>query len=182
LGDVDLADLDRGYWRLYADNCYAGYEAGLKPVVCLPLQVDKTRFSIEIRVPADKVPQRQNTGWDISHARRLVHALDAMERNRDAMKYVYSLDDAQLLAIGLPVAFTNTLHAVVWNGDASQPLFSNYWSGAIGWYRVAYDNGTGQCREGYSPYGLTDSFPTGGTLPGHGTSQLSASLANIFMI
>ena len=50
------------------------------------------------------------------------------------------------------------------NGDATQPLFSNYWSGVNGWYRVAYDNGADQCREGYPPYGLTDSFPTGGYL------------------
>jgi hypothetical protein len=27
---------------------------------------------------------------------------------------------------------------------------------------VAYDNGTGQCREGTPPYGLTNSFLTGG--------------------
>jgi len=62
LGNVDLADLDGGYWRLYADNRYAGYEADLKPIECLPLKDDKTRLSMEIRVPADKVPQRHDTG------------------------------------------------------------------------------------------------------------------------
>ena len=162
LGNVDLTDIDRGYRRLYVDNHYAGYETDLKPVECVPLKGDRTRFSMEIRVPADKVPQRQDTGWDISHARRLVHTLDALERNRNAMKCVYSLDDTQLPPTGLPAAFANTLVAVVWNGDKNNPLFANYWSGANGWYRVAYDNGTGRCREGYPPYGLTDSFPTGG--------------------
>jgi len=51
---------------------------------------------------------------------------------------------------------------VVWNGDKENPLFSNYFSGANGWYRVAYDIGIGQCREGTPPFGLTISFPTGG--------------------
>lgn len=161
-GNVELADLDRGYWRLYADNRYAGYETDLKPVECLPMKDDKTRFSMKINVPSDKVPQRKDTGWDISHARRLVHALDALERNRNAMRRVYSLDVRELPSTALPIAFANTLVAVVWNGDIRRPLFSNYWSGANGWYRVAYDNGTGQCREGYPPYGLTDSIPTGG--------------------
>ena len=31
-----------------------------------------------------------------------------------------------------------------------------------GWYRVAYDNGTGACYAGYPPFGLSNSFPTGG--------------------
>jgi hypothetical protein len=41
-------------------------------------------------------------------------------------------------------------------------LFTNYWSGANGWFRVAYDNGTGQCQEGYPPYGMSDAFLSGG--------------------
>lgn len=162
LGNVDLADLDRGYWRLYADNRYAGYEGNLKPVVCSPLKNGKTGFTMDVQVSADTVQKRQDTGWDLSHARRLVHALDALERNRDAMKDIFSMNDGQLPGIGLPSAFASTLVAVVWNGDTAKPLFSNYWSGANGWYRVAYDDGTGQCREGYPPYGLTDSFLTGG--------------------
>lgn len=162
LANVDLADLDRGYWRLYADNRYAGYEGELKPVVCSPLKNGKTGFAMDVKIPADAVQKREDTGWDISHARRLVHALDALERNRDAMKAKFSLTDGQLPGIALTSAFASTLVEVVWNGDTAKPLFSNYWSGANGWYRVAYDNGTGQCREGYPPYGLTDSFPTGG--------------------
>jgi hypothetical protein len=42
-------------------------------------------------------------------------------------------------------------------------LFSNYWSGANGWYRVGYDErGSGKPAEGVPPYGLTKSLPTGG--------------------
>jgi hypothetical protein len=113
-------------------------------------------------VSADDVRPRSDIGWDFSHARRLVHALDALERNRDALIEVFSLDEMQLPPVGLTKAFARTLVAAVWNGDIVEPLFSNYLSGANGWYRVAYDNGTGQCREGYPPYGMSDSFPTGG--------------------
>jgi hypothetical protein len=162
LGNVDLADLDRGFWRLYFDNRYAGYEKNEKPVVCVPTPAGKTQFRMEVRVSADTVTKRQDIGWDISHARRLVHALDALVRNHKAMKSVFSLTDTQLPPSGLPLAFANTLVAVIWNGDSSEPLFSNYWSGANGWYRVGYDRGIGQCREGSPPYGLSDAFPTGG--------------------
>lgn len=162
LGNVDLADLDRGYRRLYADNLYAGYEKDLKPVVCVRSENDRSKFKMEINVTADAVRNRHDTGWDFSHARRLVHALDALERNHNAINHIFSLKDEQLPAIDLPRAFANTLVAVVWNGDTTSPLFSNYWSGANGWFRVAYDIGIGQCFEGYPPYGMTDSFPTGG--------------------
>jgi len=162
LGNVNLADLDRGYWQFYPDNLYAGYEDDLKPVVCLPLKNDKHNFTMKFQVSADTVQKRQDTGWDFSHACRLVHALDALERNRNSLRYVFSLSDNQLPNVDLPSAFANTLVAVIWNGDTAKPLFSNYWSGANGWFRVAYDIGIGQCREGYPPYGMTDSFLTGG--------------------
>lgn len=163
LGNVDLADIDRGYWRFFADNRYAGYEKEEAPVVCLPLENDKAKFKQEVRVSADSVPQRQDIGWDISHARRLVNALDAIERNRKSMAYIFSLSEKQLPSRALPQAFANTLVAVVWNGDTAKPLFANYWCGANGWYRVAYDSsGAGQCINGYPPYGISDSFLTGG--------------------
>ncbi len=38
----------------------------------------------------------------------------------------------------------------------------NYWSGANGWYRVGYDNGSGRCVAGYGPHQLSDAFTTGG--------------------
>ena len=50
----------------------------------------------------------------------------------------------------------------VWNGDVKYPLFSNYWSGANGWFRAGYDNGAQRCIEGYAPFGLSNAFPTGG--------------------
>jgi len=130
--------------------------------VCAPSEAEKTKKVVKYNVMGEQVQKRTDTGWDISHARRLVHALDALERNSAALKNVFSLKDVQLPSSVLTKGFANTLIAVVWNGDKENPLFSNYFSGANGWYRVAYDIGIGQCREGTPPFGLTISFPTGG--------------------
>lgn len=162
LGNVDLADLDRGYWRLYPNTRYAGYEKSTKPLERIPTAYDKTKFETKINVPADKVQIRKDTGWDISHARRLVHVLDALERNKHALKNIFFMQERQLPPETLPTAFANTLVAVIWNGDTEKPLFSNYWSGANGWYRVGEVGGNGQIIEGNPPYGLTDAFFTGG--------------------
>ena len=161
IGRAELADLDRGYWRLYAEHRYAGYEKEDKPVACVRNE-EGGAVRQEVRVPADSVPLRSDTGWDISHARRLVHALDALERNLKAMKRSLALDEGELSPKRLQTAFANNLVSVVWNGDAARPLFSNYWSGANGWYRVAYGGLTGKCLEGEPPYGMSASFLTGG--------------------
>jgi hypothetical protein len=162
LGFAPLADLDRGFWRRYADNRYSGYVGTEKPVRCASSDGTKDKLNMTVAVPVEKVPKREDIGWDISHARRLVHALDSLERNRLNLIKVFSLKDDQYSQEYITRAFANTLVEIVWNGSERAPLFSNYWSGANGWYRVAYDDGTGQCREGIPPFGLTDSFPTGG--------------------
>lgn len=87
---------------------------------------------------------------------------DAIERNRQAMREVFGIEETVLPETATRPAFAQQLVVKVWNGDMERPLFTNYWSGAKGWYRVAYDNGTSQCREGTPPFGLTNSFPTGG--------------------
>ena len=160
-GEIKLADIDRGFWRLYSDNRYAGYEGSDKPAVCMPDETNPKKKRVQVQIDAKNVPKRDDTGWDISHARRLVHALDALERNSLAIRKIF-LDVFKMLPSDITRAFANTLVYVMWNGDSKYPLFSNYLSGANGWYRVAYDIGTGDCREGTPPYGLTHSFPTGG--------------------
>ncbi|WP_019143180.1 hypothetical protein [Noviherbaspirillum massiliense] len=162
MGPVDVADIDRGYWRLHGDNKYAGYEGEEKPAVCVTDKDGGGTPKPELRVPASAATRRQDIGWDFSHARRLVAAMDALERNRRALRRVFSLAESDLPRKDLTLKFANNLLAVIWNGDLARPLFSNYWNGANGWFRVAYDNGTGECREGYPPYGMTDSFATGG--------------------
>lgn len=159
-GSAQVADLDAGYWRLYADNRLAGYTGSQGPALCEPVQGGGMRA--RVLVDATKVPPVKNLGWDFSHARRLVQVLDALQRNRHALQAWYGLAPDRLPAPDLPQAFAAQLAAGVWNGDAQQPLFANYWGGANGWYRVAYDNGTGACYAGYPPFGLSNSFPTGG--------------------
>jgi hypothetical protein len=62
----------------------------------------------------------------------------------------------------LTAQFAAQLVVAVWKGDRDWPLFANFWDGTDGWYRVAYDNGTKACVEGYAPSELSDSFATGG--------------------
>lgn len=159
VGRVTVADLDRGYWRLYADNRYAGYTGVAPPAVC---EKDVNGMRAQLRVDAKKIAPVPDLGWDISHARRLVQVLDAVELNRSALQTWYSLVPAELPASDLSRDFAAQLVTTVWNGDMRHPLFSNYWSGANGWYRVAYDDGTAGCRAGIGPYGLSSSFATGG--------------------
>ena len=68
LGNAELADIDRGFWWLYYDNRYAGYESDQKPVVCAPSEAEKTKKVIKYNVMSEKVQKRNDTGWDISHA------------------------------------------------------------------------------------------------------------------
>jgi hypothetical protein len=157
---VIAADLDRGFWRLFADNLYAGYTSAAKPVVCEKEQNGGLRQ--KVLIPQQTVTAVDSLGWDISHARRLVHALDSLSRNRTAMISLYSIPESDMPKGNIIEAFANKLALSVWNGDRKYPLFTNYWNGANGWYRVAYDTGTGGCREGTPPYGLSISFPTGG--------------------
>jgi hypothetical protein len=158
-GNVMTADLDKGYWRLYPDNRYAGYEGQRPPVSC---KGGRGSGDVEVHVAPEEVPRRDDTGWDLSHARRLVPALDALERNRAAMQRFYSLRENQLMPASLPAAFANGMLVRVWNGDERYPLFANYMSGANGWFRVAYGTERGRCREGFAPYGMTGAFLSGG--------------------
>ncbi|MNN37503.1 hypothetical protein D3C81_1514530 [compost metagenome] len=87
---------------------------------------------------------------------------EAIDRNRAALTRVFGIDAASLPARETLAAIARQVRVRVWNQDRRHPLFSNYLSGANGWYRVNYDNGTGYCNEGYPPFGLTDSFASGG--------------------
>jgi hypothetical protein len=160
-GGSEAAEIDSGYWRLYdADNRYAGYDGATAPALCTK-QPDGSR-NAQLMVDARDVPKVSGLGWDFSHARRLVYVLAALEQSRKAVKQVFTLTDDELPVPGLSRAFAAQLVGNIWNGDRSHPLFANYWSGANGWFRVAYSNGTGYCNAGSAPFGLSDSFVTGG--------------------
>lgn len=158
--NVIAASIDEGFWRLYPENRYAGYIGTLPPATCNKLS--DGAIKPQLNVDPKDVPIVANLGWDFSHARRLVQALSALEINRNAIKHVYKLNTEDLHELYTEKAFAKQLVTYVWNGDLQVPLFSNYWSGANGWYRVAYDNGTGLCYAGYPPYSLSDAFAYGG--------------------
>ncbi len=148
-------DLDRGYWRHYRDNRYAGYTGKEPPVSC---STDKTQARVLVKPEA--VPVVDSGGWDFSHARRLVHVIDAIDRQRAAMVKHFKVS-ADAVPAGLGPAFATALLVRVWNGDAARPLFTNYWDGSNGWYRAGHTSGS-SCFEGYGPYGLSDAFALGG--------------------
>lgn len=154
------ADIDRGFWRFYPDNQYAGYEGLERPVKC----IDGKEKSIkpEVFISSENVKHLDDTGWDFGHARRLVQFFEAISRNRVAINKVFNINASLPPSVDIMRAFANQVLFKLWNRDFVQPLFKNYWSGANGWYRVAYDNGTGSCVEGSPPYGLSIAFPTGG--------------------
>lgn len=158
-GLVQTADIDQGFWRLYKDNRYASYTDSAPPFQCLNT---KDPDSGRVNISVNGISPVPDLGWDFSHARRLVHVLDALDRSRTAMKFVFGVSDSQLPQANLGKRFAGQLLAYVWNGDLEFPLFANWMSGANGWYRVGYDNGTARCVVGFPPYGLSDSFPTGG--------------------
>lgn len=180
-GDAEQAalDLDAGYWRYYKDNRYASYQGADKPALCE--RGEDGRLKAVIKLPPETVPIRDDIGWDLSHARRLVHYLSALQRNRQAMQSVWQIPMNLLPDDATVQGFAKQLLTKVWNQDKARPLFANYLSGANGWYRVAYDNGTGRCAEGFPPFGLTDAFPTGGFVTwGHWVPQLHALGVRLF--
>jgi hypothetical protein len=155
--DQGRAEVDRGFWRLYPDSRYAGYKLDEPPVVCGVGTAPPV-----VKVPVASVPVVDTVGWDISHARRLVHFADAMDRQRQALIRQFDVPESVFPPPGLAAAFARQLAGKIWNGNVKRPQFANYWDGTAGWYRVAHDPGNGRCQPGYSPYGLSDAFATGG--------------------
>ncbi|MNX89051.1 hypothetical protein D3C86_1210500 [compost metagenome] len=157
LGRVTVADVDRGFWSLYPDYRYAGYEGAERPATCR----DGAYGSAQLLMNAKSI-KPVSVGWDFSHARRLVQVMNALDLNAQALRTWYALSPSAIPPSDLTKAFAAQLLVAIWNGNVQAPLFKNYWGGFNGWYRVAYDDGTGRCVGGIPPFGLSDSFVTGG--------------------
>jgi hypothetical protein len=155
----DRAEIDRGYWRNYADSRYAAYDSALSPVQCRKNTLGVMQKTLRVKSKAAYIDP--HLGWDLSHARRLVPALDTFVRNRTNLATTFSYHNASFDPLKLQQAYANQIVDKIWNKDSQYPLFSNFWDGSNGWYRAGYENGTGQCRPGDAPYGLAWSFPTG---------------------
>jgi len=156
---ISINDLDRGFWNSINDNKYAGYSSLEGPVTCDPNNSQKTIAVVNLK----NIKKQLNLGWDFSHARRLTNLFFALDRNRMAIKKVYGNNISNILPSDADrVGFINQLKSNVWNQDKQYPLFSNYYNGANGWYRVGYHKGGKTCDEGVSPYGLSNSYLSGG--------------------
>ena len=153
------ASIDAGFWAKRIDHAYAGYQGSRSPVVCV--EKNGQRIPVPRNPPIPPQPVA-NMGWDISHSRRLVPLFDAVNRVGNRALQMYDIDSEVLADRSLQAAYANQLAKVIWNQDVEKPLFSNYWSGANGWYRVAYDPGNGSCRLGNPPFGLSSAFAQGG--------------------
>jgi hypothetical protein len=154
------ADLEKGYWRLFFDNKYALYEGKIPPVSWQKQENGKDEMITH--VPWDSSYLAPDAGWDISHARRLVPALETFARNQLSIRELWGYDHAKFDPQAIRKAFATQIAEKIWNKDLAYPLFSNYWSGDNGWYRVAYAAHTGRQFSGYPPYGLSNSIPSGG--------------------
>ncbi|WP_139201691.1 hypothetical protein [Rhodanobacter glycinis] len=154
------AEIDRGYWRNYADSKYAAYNALTSPVSCHQNIFGVMQKTYRVKSKAAYVDS--SIGWDLSHARRLVPALASFVRNRTNLTKVFDYSNPSFNPSKLQRAFANQIVDKVWNKDRQHPLFSNFWDGSNGWYRAGYSNGTDQCRPGQAPYSLAWSYPTGG--------------------
>ena len=161
-GDHSRAEIDRGFWKNYGDSGYALYNGTQSPISC---SVDAFNMPKKtLAVARDESFIDANLGWDISHGRRLVPALQTLTRNRAKLQIVFGYAKPALDPARLTSAFANQIVLELWNKDRQFPLFANFWDGANGWYRAGYENGTSACRPGEPPYGLAWSLPTGGYL------------------
>ncbi|MBW7892891.1 MAG: hypothetical protein H3C48_18075, partial [Chitinophagaceae bacterium] len=155
------AEVDKGFWRYYFDNRYAGYTGDVSPVGWEESGDGKWKMKTQVKWDSSYIAP--DAGWDISHARRLVPALETFVRNRENIKAVWGYDNPDFDPVALREAYANQVVDKIWNGDVNYPLFSNFWSGDNGWYRVAYAaNETGRRFAGYPPYGLSISIADGG--------------------
>jgi hypothetical protein len=153
------ASIDAGFGAKRTDHAYAGYQGSQSPVVCVEKNGQLSPVPLNPPIPPQSVA---DVGWDISHARRLVPLFDAVERVGNQALQKYDLDLGVLPDRSLQLAYAHQLVRVIWNQDFYSPLFTNYWSGANGWYRVAYDPGNGSCRLGNPPFALSSAFAQGG--------------------
>lgn len=158
--DGKRAEIDKGFWKNHFDNRYAKYAGPQAPVTWE--QDAAGEWKMITRVKWDSTYLSEDVSWDISHARRLVPALESFVRNRENIRKVWAYANPAFDPAALRQAYANQVTQKIWNGDKTYPLFTNFWSGDNGWYRVAYANQTGRRMEGYPPYNMNTSMPLGG--------------------
>ncbi len=173
------AEIDKGFWKNHFDNRYAKYTGPESPVTWE--QESGGEWKMITRVKWDSTYLSDDVSWDISHARRLVPAFETFVRNRENIKKVWGYTNPAFDPAALRQAYANQITQKIWNGNTMYPLFTNFWSGDNGWYRVAYAHQTGRRMEGYPPYNMNTSMPLGGyPVWGAFNPSLRAVFKNIF--
>ncbi len=100
----------------------------------------------------DQISPPLETSWDISHSRRYVDVFISLVRNSEILGLSFPKES-------LLKYFANQFVYKVFNGNFRYPLFSNFWNGDNGWYRVGYSKRQGY---GYAPNDLSVASLTGG--------------------
>ena len=91
------------------------------------------------------------TGWDINHGKRFVQVFETLYNNRKITGDSFP-DEAFMKSMANELVYGSS------NRNIEKPLFTNYFGGVNGWYRVGFHGST----FGYPPYGLTSYVPEGG--------------------
>ena len=130
---VEGVVFDPGAWNDYPGHKYREYKSAVFPTQ---------------EPPASPT----TTAWDISHARRYVDVFTALVRDAKILHLEFP---SQIVLRKLANQFTYS----VFNGNFELPLFSNFWDGVDGWYRVNYAKRLGY---GYAPGDLSIAALGGG--------------------
>lgn len=149
--DYTVAVFDQGSFDDYFDMLYAGFsETSASCKACRSKCESQCPEFPGWKDPNNKIARVapvpvKNTGWDLSHARRLPIAWDSLYRHRAVTSTTFpSKEDI--------AAYARQLAFRVWNGSESNPEFANYFDGTNGWYRVNYLN---RPAFGYAPGMMT---------------------------
>ncbi|MCP5053767.1 MAG: BACON domain-containing protein [bacterium] len=139
-------NVDPGAWKDHRDLRHAGYEEHDENV--FPGETPDSRTSV-IHTHS---PVPETISWDISHARRFVQVFETLYRNR-------SITGKPFPGRDVLTKLSNQMAYSVFNRDFERPLFSNYFDGSNGWYRVNYANRPGF---GYAPSDYSVEWIAGG--------------------
>lgn len=117
---------DQGLWDGHPDYKYAGYTLNKYPALT---DSDIKKYA------------KKNLSWDLSHTRRFVNVFGSLFANKDVLGLTFP-------SISVMQSLANQFVYGVFNRDFNQPLFSNYFDGSNGWFRVGY---SGRAGFGYGP-------------------------------
>jgi Viral BACON domain len=123
-----------GGWNSHRDLRYAGYSGAQFP------EPEIENPGVPVNHTAHPLPEKLS--WDISHARRFVHVFETLYRNR-------TITQQEFPSRQVMEQLANQVTYGVFNGDLKKPLFSNYFDGTNGWYRINYSKRKGF---GYAPW------------------------------